>query len=146
MAQLTVMINGYSYTIGCEDGQEDHLLAMAGLIEARISDIQGDGGHGGESKMLAMAALLMADELHDHKVELASLRKQMRDAGVPHPVLAPEPVYEEPVVEEIVVEEVAFELGEDDLAPEKILNPRLAVLLEGLALRAEEIADLMEQA
>ena len=29
MAQVTVKVNGYTYTVGCEDGQEAHLQAMA---------------------------------------------------------------------------------------------------------------------
>ena len=29
MAQVTVRINGYSYTVGCRDGEEQHLQAMA---------------------------------------------------------------------------------------------------------------------
>jgi cell division protein ZapA len=32
MAQVTVKINGYSYTVGCEDGQEAHLQAMASQV------------------------------------------------------------------------------------------------------------------
>ena len=43
MAQVTVRINGYAYTVGCQDGEEQHLLAMAGEVERRIESDQGIG-------------------------------------------------------------------------------------------------------
>ena len=65
MAQVTIKINGYAYTVGCEDGQEEHLQAMSGEIEKRIDRVKALGGQSGESRLLVLAALLMADELHD---------------------------------------------------------------------------------
>jgi cell division protein ZapA len=70
LAQVTVKINGYAYTVGCEDGQEQHLLAMADQVERRIESIKGVAGSSGEARLLVLAALLMADELHDLRIEL----------------------------------------------------------------------------
>ncbi len=78
MAQLTVKINGYAYNVGCEDGQEAHLQEMARQVEHRIEGIKALGGQSGESRLLLLAALLMADELHDTGIELASLRQPSR--------------------------------------------------------------------
>jgi len=74
MAQVTVRINGYAYTVGCEDGQEPHLTAMAAEVEARIDSIKAIGGQSGEGRLLVLSALLLADELHDMKLELAQAR------------------------------------------------------------------------
>lgn len=74
MAQVTVKINGYAYTVGCEDGQEDHLTAMAQEVEHRIDSIKALGGSTGEARLLVLASLLMADELHDTRLELETLR------------------------------------------------------------------------
>lgn len=65
MAQVTLRINGYAYTIGCQDGEEAHLQAMAGEVERRIDTIKATAGASGESRMLVMAALLMADDLYE---------------------------------------------------------------------------------
>ncbi len=65
MAQVTVKINGYAYTVGCQDGEEDHLVAMASEIERRIDSIKAVAGQTGEARMLVMAALLMADDLFE---------------------------------------------------------------------------------
>ena len=73
MAQVTLRIGGYVYTVGCEDGQEGHLQAMAEEVEQRISQIKALGGQSGEARLLLLAALLMADELHDLKTELAQV-------------------------------------------------------------------------
>jgi cell division protein ZapA len=78
VAQVTVKINGYSYTVGCEDGQEQHLASMAEQVESRIESIRQLGGQGGiqsgEARLLVLASLLMADELHDIKAELDAAR------------------------------------------------------------------------
>ena len=79
MAQLTVKINGYAYTIACEDGQEAHLQQMAREVEQRIESFKSAGGASGEGRLLVLAALLMADELHDTAIEMASLRGQLGD-------------------------------------------------------------------
>lgn len=73
MAQVTVRINGYPHVLVCEDGQEDHLQAMAGQVDDRITSIKALG-QSGESRLLVLASLLMADELHDLHVEMAALR------------------------------------------------------------------------
>lgn len=65
MAQVTIRINGYAYTVGCEDGQEKHLERMAAEIEQRINSIKAIGGQSGEARLLMLASLLLADELHD---------------------------------------------------------------------------------
>ncbi len=81
MAQVTLKINGYSYIVGCQDGQEEHTHAMAAEVESRIDSIKRLGGQSGEGKLLALAALLMADELHDLKEELESARAVVAKAA-----------------------------------------------------------------
>jgi cell division protein ZapA len=76
MAQVTLRINGYAYTIGCRDGEEQHLQAMAAQVERRIDRIKATAGQSGESRMLVMAALLMADDLFEmeQRVQAAESR------------------------------------------------------------------------
>ena len=65
MAQVTLRINGYAYTVGCKDGEEEHLQAMAGEVERRIDTVKAVAGQSGEARMLVMASLLMADDLYE---------------------------------------------------------------------------------
>jgi len=76
VAQVTVKINGYTYTVGCEDGQEEHLQEMSQQVQGRIDSIKALGGQSGESKLLVLASLLMADELHDLKTLVANLQAE----------------------------------------------------------------------
>jgi cell division protein ZapA len=74
MAQVTLRINGYAYTLGCRDGEEAHLNAMAREVEKRIESVRSMAGQSGESRMLLMAALTMADELYEVEQRLQSGR------------------------------------------------------------------------
>jgi cell division protein ZapA len=80
MAQVTVRINGYSYTLGCQDGEEQHLLAMAAEVDKRIDQIRTAAGPSGESRMLAMAALMLADDLFE--------QERAQGSGAPNPNLS----------------------------------------------------------
>ena len=79
MAQLTVKINGYAYTVACEDGQEAHLQEMVRVVEQRVEQIKALGGSSGEGRALVLAALLMADELHDKDIELGNLTAKLEN-------------------------------------------------------------------
>ncbi len=72
MAQVTLRINGYAYTLGCQDGEEAHLHAMAAEVDRRIEDVKASAGPSGEARMLVIAALLMADELDELRQKLAA--------------------------------------------------------------------------
>ncbi len=117
MAQVTVRINGYAYTVGCEDGQEAHLTAMAQQVDDRIGDIKAMGGQSGEVKLLVLAALLMADQLHDQKIALAEVGQGggAGQGGAAGPATAARP------------------------------DPALSRTLNRLAERAEEIAASLER-
>lgn len=76
MAQVTVRINGFAYTLACKDGEEQHLLAMAAEVDQRIEQIRHVAGQSGEARMLAMAALVLADDLYE-------TRQRVTDATAP---------------------------------------------------------------
>jgi cell division protein ZapA len=65
MAQVSLQINGYAYILGCADGEEPHLFALAADLDRRIQEIKASTGPGGEARLLLMAALMLSDELHD---------------------------------------------------------------------------------
>jgi cell division protein ZapA len=115
MAQVSVKINGFVYVVGCEDGQEPHLLAMSQQVESRIESIKALGGVSAESQLLVLAGLLMADEIHDLRIELDSLRSNAAKLGRGRP---------------------------DEKAK---TDPELGRKLGRLAIRAEQIASELEQ-
>ncbi|APT57515.1 cell division protein ZapA [Roseomonas gilardii] len=74
MGQVTVRVGGYSHPVSCEDGQEAHLVALAAEVDRRVHSVRAMGGSFGENRLLLLAALLLADEVHDLKVELSQAR------------------------------------------------------------------------
>jgi cell division protein ZapA len=87
MAQVTVRINGYAYTIGCQDGEEEHLQAMAAEVDGRIESIKTAAGPTNEARMLAMASLLLADDLYEARKSLKKAQTGPIVASMPDPNL-----------------------------------------------------------
>src|ERR1039458_6409440 len=64
MPLVNVMVNGRAYTIACDEGEEDHLRDLAATVDAKAREVLGSVGQVGDTRLLLMAALLMADEHH----------------------------------------------------------------------------------
>ena len=65
MAQVDVKVNGQTFRIACEDGQEERLTDLASMVNEKISDLADQVGQVGQNRLLVMAALVIADELVD---------------------------------------------------------------------------------
>ncbi len=72
MAQVDVSVNGQSYRIACEDGQEDRLVDLAAMVDEKVLGLVNQIGQVGSNRLLVMAALIIADELVDLKNEAGS--------------------------------------------------------------------------
>ena len=77
MAQVTVEINGKPYTVGCEDGQESHLRALAAVFDRQVSVVAKEVGALGDTRLMLMGALLLADELEETRARLAHVQKDL---------------------------------------------------------------------
>ena len=70
MATVTVDINGRPYAVGCADGQEERVRILARQFDGHVRSVAGDVGHVGDLRLFLMAALLLADELHEARLAL----------------------------------------------------------------------------
>ncbi|MEJ0042738.1 MAG: cell division protein ZapA [Rhizomicrobium sp.] len=70
MPLVNVMVNARAYTIACDDGEEDHLRELAGHVDAKVKELLASVGQVGETRLLLMAALLIADEHHEAATQL----------------------------------------------------------------------------
>jgi cell division protein ZapA len=77
MAQVTIEVNGRPYTVGCEDGQESHLMELAGLFDQQVRQVGASVGQLGETRLFLMGALLLADELADARARLARAQGEL---------------------------------------------------------------------
>lgn len=85
MPQVSVSINRRSYRIACEEGQEAHLTKLASFVDQRVGDLVAAVGQIGDTRLMVMTSLLIADELSDAEVELEKLRSHGSDVA-PAPV------------------------------------------------------------
>ncbi|HKM65318.1 MAG TPA: cell division protein ZapA [Acidisphaera sp.] len=91
MGTITVRLGTITQTVSCADGQEAHLAAMAGEVERRIARLRelGGGSVGGDLQLMVLAALMLADEVHDLRAELATKpREIVREVPMPERDLA----------------------------------------------------------
>ncbi|MDR3516275.1 MAG: cell division protein ZapA [Azospirillaceae bacterium] len=68
MPRVEVRLNGRGYAVSCRDGEQDRLLQIAAFVDERIRQVAASGsGQGSDAHLLALTALLLADELFDIK-------------------------------------------------------------------------------
>lgn len=70
MASVDVSINGRNYQIACEKGEEDRLSRLAEYVDERVQELVVAVGQAGDSRLLVMASLLIADELYEAQMAL----------------------------------------------------------------------------
>jgi len=79
MPLVNVMVNSRAYTIACDDGEEDHLKALAAEVDSKVSELLGSVGQVGDQRLILMAALLLADEKHVADSRLETLQRQFEE-------------------------------------------------------------------
>ena len=77
MAQIQVEVNGRPYAVGCEDGQEPHLMELARMFDHQVRQVGQDMGQLGDTRLFLMGALLLADELYDARTRLGALQAEV---------------------------------------------------------------------
>lgn len=71
MAQVAVTVNGRTFEIACDDGQEGRVTELSREIDRRIAELTRSVGQVGENRLLLMAGLIMADELSEARARAA---------------------------------------------------------------------------
>ena len=77
MSQVNATIAGRQFRLACEDGQEEHLQALAHSIDQRIIDLRAKFGEIGDTRLTVMAALMVADELAEASHKLRRLEEEI---------------------------------------------------------------------
>ena len=80
MPQVAVQINGKTYRMACDEGQESHLLDLAQRFEKHISTLKGSFGEIGDQRLTVMAGIMVQDELVETQRKVARLESELSDA------------------------------------------------------------------
>jgi cell division protein ZapA len=65
LAQVDITINGKTYRMACDEGQEQRIIDLGNMVDAHVSDLVQQVGQVGDTRLMVMASLLVADELVD---------------------------------------------------------------------------------
>ena len=87
MSQVNVVIDGKSYRMACDPGQEEHLEALAGKFDKYVGHLKSSFGEIGDQRITVMAGIMVMDELSELQkrvkgieTEMVALRKTRDDA------------------------------------------------------------------
>lgn len=80
MTQITVTINGKSFRMACDDGEEDRLMGLADRFDSWISELKGSFGEIGDQRLTVMAGIMATDQLSELERKVKSLEQDLANA------------------------------------------------------------------
>jgi len=83
MAQVLLTINGRTYPIACDDGQEERIRQLGTYIDRKVSDFAAKWGQIGDARLILMASLVVTDELAETSEQLRKLRQAASGSAGP---------------------------------------------------------------
>ncbi len=103
MATVSLNINGLTYDIACDDGQEQRVRSLGAYIDQRVRDLAQMGGNGAvnKSQLLVLTSMMLADEVFDAREALNQVGKQGKTP------VSVKPAPEQPIFQGLSPEEEA---------------------------------------
>ncbi|MGN6767288.1 MAG: cell division protein ZapA [Rhizobiaceae bacterium] len=87
MAQVTVTIDGKTYRMACDEGQEEHLIDLAQRFDRYVGHLKDSFGEIGDQRLTVMAGIMVMDEFVELQkrvkgleTEIGTLRKTRDEA------------------------------------------------------------------
>lgn len=77
MAQVSVTIDGKTYRMACDPGQEDHLIDLASRFDKYVSHLKSSFGEIGDQRLTVMAGIMVMDELVEAQRRVKGLEAEM---------------------------------------------------------------------
>jgi cell division protein ZapA len=79
MPQVAVTINGKSYRMACDEGQESHLIGLAQQLDGYVGHLKDSFGEIGDQRLTIMAGIMVIDELTELKKKMQKLETDGED-------------------------------------------------------------------
>lgn len=126
VSNVALVVGGRNYTVNCAAGEEDHIVELGAMIDAKLTAMGSAGQN--ETRSLLFAALLLADEVYE-------LKSSGPAAPTPATPTSAEPPYATP-------DPIAYAAPDAAVfAPVLAIDPER---LEGIANRLENLAAHLE--
>lgn len=80
MAQISVTINGKTFRMACDDGEEERLLGLAKRFDDCIGDLKTSFGEIGDQRLTVMAGIMVTDQLQEMERRIKLLETELSTA------------------------------------------------------------------
>jgi cell division protein ZapA len=77
VGHVIVQVNGRPYTMQCQEGEEEHLLELAALLDSEVAQVKQSVGNVGDIRLLVMSGLMVADRLSEAIRRIEALEEQI---------------------------------------------------------------------
>lgn len=77
MAQVNVTIDGKSYRMACDPGQEEHLIGLAEKFDQYVGHLKSSFGEIGDQRLTVMASIMVMDELTELQKRVKGIETEM---------------------------------------------------------------------
>lgn len=81
MADVTISINGRTYEIGCDPGQENHILELASYIDNKLQMVSRTGAAFNETHLMVLTMLMLTDELSEARTQSSQPARASKNAA-----------------------------------------------------------------
>ena len=82
MGNINVRFNNKDYLLSCDDGQEENLKKLANHLDLKYSKVKKNLGNLGESKLLLIAAIQMADDFFDLSNKVKNTKSEFENLSI----------------------------------------------------------------
>jgi cell division protein ZapA len=106
MSELEIQIGGRSFMVACQPGEEQFLISAAAMLDAEAQPLVAQMGRLPESRMLLMAALMLADKTASYEEELRKIKAGI-DPTAAQPAPSPAPIAQIPSILPEITESLA---------------------------------------
>ncbi|QDG75729.1 cell division protein ZapA [Labrenzia sp. PHM005] len=80
MAQISVTINGKSFRMACDDGEEQRLEGLAARFDGWIGELKSAFGEIGDQRLTVMAGIMATDQLSELERKVTRLEQELAAA------------------------------------------------------------------
>lgn len=79
MSQVSVTINGKTYRMACDAGQENHLIGLAQKLDGYVGSLKDSFGEIGDQRLTVMAGIMVVDELSELKKKMTTMEEDLKE-------------------------------------------------------------------
>lgn len=81
MPTVEISVNGRRHTVQCGEGEEQRVKRLASYVDRKVTELARGSMQVGDTRLLLMASLLVADELSDAFDEIKRLQARLDGEG-----------------------------------------------------------------